>query len=148
MNMLGEFLLSRLLSIRLDRPLNKSFLFKPERKEIFTRVVKTLFSQVTHANAQWHSLSRGPCEYFARKTHDRAFDRRVIGDDPHFHMARRGVCRNCAATSSIGEAYSRRYPLINRERGRWWPLNSPSVCLRVATWRMETSPYLPQLLSY
>lgn len=66
-----------------------------------------------------------------------AFDWRVIDDDPHLHMARRGVCRNCAATSSIAEMYSR--PLISHERGRWWPLNSPLVRLRVAAQWMETS---------
>jgi len=48
--------------------------------------------------------------------------RRVIGDDLHLYMVRRGVCRNCATISSIDEAYSRWYPLISRERGHWWPL--------------------------
>lgn len=45
-------IVTRLLLIHLDRSLNKLFLFKAERKEIFTRVVKTLFSQVMHADAQ------------------------------------------------------------------------------------------------
>lgn len=102
-----------------------------ERK--FPRESLQHFSRRWRMRMQWRSLSRNTCEYsFQKRTTALSIDvSSAMTYNLHFHMVRRGVWRNCAATSSIGEAYSRRCPLISRERGRRWPLNSPSVCLRV-----------------